>query len=70
MLHKKTQVESIIGELGEKCINGFTETWLRNCAKETFWQSKKVHLKTNRADRKPTKKMRGGGVMMFVPKKF
>ena len=66
MLRLKTQVESIIRDLGGKCINGFSETWLNNCANETF-QLKKVHLKTYRSDSKPTKKMGGDGAMKFVP---
>ena len=68
MLHKKTQVESIISDLGENCIYGFTETWLKKCDDETFWQLKKNHFKTFRADRKLTKKTRGGGSMIIVPK--
>ena len=68
MLHKKIQVESIISDLGENCIYGFTETWPKNCDNETFWQLKKDHFKTFRAVRKLTKKMRGGGAMIIVPK--
>ena len=45
MLHKKTQVESINSDLGENCIYGFTETWLKKCDDERFWQMKKDHLK-------------------------
>ena len=45
MLHKKTQVESIISDLGENCIYGFTETWLKKCDDETFWQLKKITSK-------------------------
>ena len=68
MLHKKTQIESIISDLGENCIYGLTETWLKNCDDETFWELNKDHFKTFRADRKLTKKMRGGGAMIIVPK--
>ena len=68
MLRLKTQVDSIIRDLGGKCINGFSEKWLNNCANETFRQLKKIHLKTYRVDSKPTKKMGGGGAMKFVPK--
>ena len=68
MLHIKTQVESIISGLGENWIYGFTEMWRKNCDHETFWQLKKDHFKTFRADRKHTKKMRGSGAMIIVPK--
>ena len=67
MLHKNTQVESINSDLVEYCIYGFTETWLKKCDHERFWQLKK-DFKTFRADRKLTKKIRGGGAMIIVPK--
>ena len=68
MLHKKAQIGSIINDLGENCIYGLTETWLKNCDDETFWELKKDHFKTFQADRKLTKKMRGGGAMILYQK--
>ena len=68
LLHKKAQIASIINDLGENCIYGLTETWLRNCDNETFWELKNDLFKTFLLDRKLTKKMRGGGAMIIVPK--
>ena len=72
MLHKKTQVESIVSDL---VFIGNLYLWLhrnvaKNCNDETFWQLKKDHFKTFRADRKLTRKMGGGGAMIMVPKNF
>ena len=68
MLHKKAQIESIINDLGENCIYGLTERWLKSFDNKTFWELKKDHFKTFRADPKLAKKMRGGGAMIIVPK--
>ena len=38
MLHKNTQVESFSSDLGENCIYGLTETWLKHCDDEVVWQ--------------------------------
>ena len=65
MLHKKHRWNPLLAIFGENCTYGFTETWLKNCDDET---TKKDHFKTFRADRKLTKKLRGGGAMIIVPK--
>ena len=68
MLHKKTQVESIISDLGENCIYGFTETWLKNVTMKRFGNGKKITSKQSEPTANLPKKTRGGEAMMIVPK--
>ena len=61
-------METIIQDLGNNCIYGFTETWLKDIDDEKLWQLHNDRFKTFRFDRMSEQEKCGGWVMLVVPK--
>ena len=65
LTQKRTQIETLLNDLGRNTVYGFTETWFKDHDHVKLWEMKSEHFETFRIDRK-TKK--GGGIMLLVPK--
>ena len=55
LTQKRTQIETLLNDLGRSTVYGFTETWLKDHDHVKLWEMKSEHFETFRIDRKTKK---------------
>ena len=72
MLGQRLLLKNFLSDLGDNCISGFSETWLKSVNDIPFWSIHSEYLVSFRSDRRTDlqEKNKGGGILLFVPKKF
>ena len=70
LARKRTQLKNLFNDIGENTIFGISETWLSPENDVKLWNIlSETHI-LFRNDRKQTKKQKGGGVALYVPKRL
>ena len=72
VLGKRLLLKNFLSDLGDNCISGFSETWLKSVNDISFWSIHSEYLVSFRCDRRTDlqEKNKGSGILLFVPKKF
>ena len=72
VLEQRLLLKNFLSDLGDICISGFSETWLNSVNGISFWSIHSEYLNSFRCHRRTDlqEKNKGGGVLLFVPKKF
>ena len=72
VLGQRLLLKNFLSDLGDNCISGFSETWLKSVNDISFWSIHSEYLVSFRCDRRTDlqEKNKGGGILLFVPKKF
>ena len=72
VLGQRLLLKNFLSDLGDNCISVFSETWLKSVNDITFWSLYSKYLMSFRCDRRTDlrEKNKGGGILLFVPKKF
>ena len=65
-------LKNFLSDLGDNCISGFSETWLKSVNDIPFWLIHSEYLVSFRCDQRTDRqeKNKGGDILLFVPKKF
>ena len=72
VLGQRLLLKNFLSDLGDNCISGFSETWLKSVNDIPFWSIHSEYLVSFRCDRRTDlqENNKGGGFLLFVPKKF
>ena len=72
VLGQRLLLKNFLSDLGDNCISGFSEMWLKSVNDVPFWSIHSEYLVSFRCDRRTDlqEKNKGGGILLFVPKKF
>ena len=72
VLGQRLLLKNFLSDLGDNCISGFSETWLKSVNDIPFWSIHSEYLVSFRCDRGTDlqEKNKGGGIFLFVPKNF
>ena len=72
VLGQRFLLKNFLSDLGDNCILGFGETWLKSVNDVQFWSIHSKYLVSFRCNRRTDlqEKNKGGRILLFVPKKF
>ena len=63
-------LKKLIQDIGYNCIYALSETWLSQNHPEEFWHVDKQNFDCFRKDRIQTAKTKGGGIIIYIPKRL
>ena len=72
VLGQRLLLKNFLSDLGDNCISGFSETWLKSVNDIPFWSIHSEYLVSFRFDRRTDlqEKNKGGGILLLVPIKI
>ena len=72
LARKRSDLKQLIKTFNDNTIFGFSETWFNDTNDDKLWAIDNDKHKLFRCDRtyESSKKLKGGGVMLLVPKKL